>query len=812
MEGHLVPLVEGWALWRSVCLRGAGFPAKLLQSLAQPELVAQVDALLDAEASVTAAFSLLLAKMSNAPDLRRARRHALRGRLPAAEDVAGVAEEARAVAEAALLRRDLLREKVAIAIGPAREATTGALQAVATNPRFREAIVSQNRIALATGVDLVRRSRGTSQDRRHEELVASYLHRYCAKNDSVGFYGPIGWAIWDDHISGIRARPGPTIATGRKWHFEGWGIDEIARVIARIPGVRSWLRPRRYGFVSLSGQVADSTLTGPIELDALGAAVLLASDGTITARAITIPGAEESDIAAALESLEAKGLLEWSFDIPVQWRPEDALVRQLEDIADEELRARALAPLLGLNELLAGVDASIGDPDRLADALGRFDAAFSEATGRSARQDSGAMYASRTLLFEDACRDFDLRLGTRIREEIAPALSLVLESARWLTYRCAEALAPLLDDLYDRLAPSGGEVPFAELWFGAQRYFLGSKENISSGPCVAACEAWTAILAPEAGASRVVRSSRELAPLVARAFAAPRAGWTSARHHSPDIMLAATSADEIERGNYFCVLGETHVALNTMVANVLVAHHPDPSRLVEALTLDLPEPQVSAAPAKRTQVGNARIAHTFAPASAWAVDSSLGHPHLGPERVIALADITVSRENGELVARSRTKGLVATVLEIFGHALSESVINGLELLPRSDHTPRVTIDRLVVRREAWTVAPSALAFAGAKDELELVVAARAWARSLGLPRLVFVKSPLEQKPIYVDFESVVSLRILARIVRQARDHGRGEHRVTVSEMLPDLDQLWLTDDAGNRYTSELRLVAVDQKR
>jgi hypothetical protein len=35
--------------------------------------------------------------------------------------------------------------------------------------------------------------------------------------------------------------------------------------------------------------------------------------------------------------------------------------------------------------------------------------------------------------------------------------------------------------------------------------------------------------------------------------------------------------------------------------------------------------------------------------------------------------------------------------------------------------------------------------------------------------------------------------------------------VTVAEMLPAPDQTWLTDARGQRYTAELRVVAVDQK-
>jgi hypothetical protein len=36
-----------------------------------------------------------------------------------------------------------------------------------------------------------------------------------------------------------------------------------------------------------------------------------------------------------------------------------------------------------------------------------------------------------------------------------------------------------------------------------------------------------------------------------------------------------------------------------------------------------------------------------------------------------------------------------------------------------------------------------------------------------------------------------------------------ESQMSITEMLPTHDQLWLTDDVGNLYTNELRMVAVD---
>src|SRR6516165_7427487 len=86
-----------------------------------------------------------------------------------------------------------------------------------------------------------------------------------------------------------------------------------------------------------------------------------------------------------------------------------------------------------------------------------------------------------------------------------------------------------------------------------------------------------------------------------------------------------------------------------------------------------------------------------------------------------------------------------------------------------------------------------------------------WARDLGLPRRVFVLSPGELKPIYIDFASPVLTRILCRQVRRAAADFPGQP-VRFTEMLPAPGDCWLADQDGRRYTSEMRLVAVDLGR
>lgn len=58
---------------------------------------------------------------------------------------------------------------------------------------------------------------------------------------------------------------------------------------------------------------------------------------------------------------------------------------------------------------------------------------------------------------------------------------------------------------------------------------------------------------------------------------------------------------------------------------------------------------------------------------------------------------------------------------------------------------------MVVAREAT----GALAWASSSDARERFLGATAWAAAPGFPRFVFVRSPAEVKPVYVDFESPV---------------------------------------------------------
>jgi hypothetical protein len=133
---------------------------------------------------------------------------------------------------------------------------------------------------------------------------------------------------------------------------------------------------------------------------------------------------------------------------------------------------------------------------------------------------------------------------------------------------------------------------------------------------------------------------------------------------------------------------------------------------------------------------------------------------------------------------------------------------GFRLLADAAHRPRISFDALVVSRETWSFPPSALVFAAASTEASRFAGATRWRLENSMPRFVFVRIPREPKPLVIDFQSTLAIEIVAKALRSMREADRATS-VVVTEMLPRPDQLWVCDTAGRRYTSELRLVAVD---
>jgi hypothetical protein len=118
----------------------------------------------------------------------------------------------------------------------------------------------------------------------------------------------------------------------------------------------------------------------------------------------------------------------------------------------------------------------------------------------------------------------------------------------------------------------------------------------------------------------------------------------------------------------------------------------------------------------------------------------------------------------------------------------------------STMTPRITIGRLVYQRQRWDLTADDLPrWQVPAGSFEEYLAAWRWKTEWKMSDQMFARLPGEEKPMFLDFCSPLSVDTFLRA-------AAGCDRLGLDEMLPGFDDLWL-EIAGERYCCELRLTA-----
>jgi len=584
------------------------------------------------------------------------------------------------------------------------------LRAVARDPLFRTAVTWQNRAVMRNAVAKIAAGAPApgSRQRQREEVVASYWQRYCAKNDTIGFFGPLAWGRAADDGPAIQASCGQLVSESTV-HFEAWAIQALAEALD--PGLTVAVDPR-----------------------------------------------SERDLRAQLE----------------RSRP--------------ELRHRGLAALDRL-EGCRSAAARAADPGALDKALGDLDQVFEELTGRSATRRPGQTYAARTLLYLDCMRDLDLAVGPAIRDELAATLPPLLAGARWYCGRVYETARQVIGEAAAAIG-TGPLDRVLETVLPALRHHLPDAVTAANDDLQ---RRWSALLADPDPATIAARA--------AATFADHAPAWPTSVYQSADIQIAAPSAAALNAGDYLCVVGDFHPGANPLGQGVFATRHPDRDRFLAAIASDV-GPRPFLIPPRDVGFHTTRnMPATTRPGDVHVAANSRDRMPDG-YRTLSAADLIT---DGQTV-HTPDGSWQAPLAHLLWLPLMISAVHAYDPFPATQadgHGTRITIRRTVWRRETWHIPP---ALGPACSE-----AAASWARDLGLPRRVFLLSPGELKPIYIDFDSPVLTRILCRQLRRATADFPGQPS-RFTEMLPGPDDCWLAGEDGQRYTSELRLVAVDLER
>ena len=812
---HLVtaPGTE-FRFWRWFLLRSAGFPFERLESIASGALGAAADRVLGSEAEVGAARELAASTLAAIPAPEREERHRLLGLLRAVRagaevDPADAPEAAReplrALADAARAKLEATTAYQQTRQGELHQARSK-LRAELRSEDLREALFLQSQEAFRAVERLPPpEAPRASAVRRAEQTAALHLQRCCAKNDTISFFGPIACGAVEERAGAVSLQPEEALVLRRRTFFEHWAIHSFADAVCADPAVRPHLRPRLSPRVRLDGGALAHPVDRRSTLPEGYAELLERCDGVRTEHELvrTLAGSAafstEDDVRAALEELREAGALLSQLELPTNTaEPERALRAEL-----KRLPLQAGGPWLqGLDEMeSARADFAQGrGAAARGRALQRLEAAFTGATQARATRGGGKFYEARAALYEDCVRGVrDLRLGRDFLQRAAPALDLVLSSARWYALELeARAMAAARAALEEA---GGQRVDYT-------RFLFGFKQRFNAGDAQAAevelQRRWRAALdLGDLSRPRVERGADEVRARLdlSHALRAPR--WGHGRYHSPDLMVAAPSLEALARGEYQVVLGEVHVCANTVNAPVWMAMLEERAAAAAAMAADGGR---WVAPVLEPDVASRVSGYLPEHPALFEVETGAAPSRIPRERVVAIADLEVVRPAGdaEPTVRTRDGKHAFRLLEMLDFGMSLIHQAGLDLLGGGEpHRPRVTVGGVVLSREQWTLqGPGRLA-----PEADAFLEVRRWARARGLPRRFFARFPEETKPVYMDLDSPLLVETFARMAAAAE--GRGPLRV--SEMLPAPGSLWLPDAAGRRYTAELRLVAVDPR-
>lgn len=807
-----------WRLWRDFVLRGTGFAASSIEALNSNAVSAAADVVsaahIEVERTRTAAFSSIRNAVHHATRtddrealklLRKRRRCVSAGRVD--PRVAHPDDLPFVGACASFAKANAAYEQTF-----AREAANAehVLQGVASEPRFREATIWQNRRA-AGFVSRALAGKGRQRRRRDAlHLVAMQLQRYALKNDSIGFFGPVGWARLTDRPMTVDYDSGPSLIVRREVYFEGWCIDALADRLDALPDIRLWIAPRVRTGVWADHRHVYVPATGIVALTPSQRAVFDLCDGDkipselLSAAQFASPSDVDVDIVKVLDELVELGVISWRLEVASQLYPERALRQRIERIGDSGLRQECSAALTELTDARTRVASSAGNPVRLEQTLEELDATFSRVTGRAPVRRAGQMYAARSLVYEDCRRGGRLVLGTHFIERVGPALSIVLDSIQWTASALAHAVREHLRRKYAELrsAHEMDDIDSLSFYNEARRtvpqVIAGLREPLTSD----LNHRWQQVLNDELSGPSVVRTAEDVCRRASAAFASNGRIWGHAQYIGPDVLVAAPSIEAFRRGDFQVVLGEVHTT-SSLLRSCLVTQHSDRPTLAATLALD---------------TGDTAVIHRQRPKQTWLARVVPGvhspahwqYQYLDevPDRTDcrpAPAAMFVVADDGQTVRlRSRDGQIELDAIDLFGMLLSAETDEITRLAWwRSDHVPRVTIGDLTVVRERWQVRAGDFPFFGEGDAARQFVAVRAWAQRHRLSRRVFYKSPAERKPCYLDFNSPTYVSLFRKIIRRLG----ADQSVRIEEMFPDIDDVWLTDSRGHRYTCEFRFAA-----
>ncbi|MCV4341494.1 lantibiotic dehydratase family protein [Pseudomonas capsici] len=672
-----------------------------------------------------------------------------------------------------------------------------------------QALFISNPAALARVRELIgeRFSRTDSRKKQKLRLAWSYAQRFCSKNDTSSFFGPLAWGRFDRlQAENVRITSGEgSWIKERHTFFESWVIQRLVdQLNKQCPDPHFMPLQLNQGCYLI-----DTTLHMPVNkrqtLNPLTAQVLdyiqrpASSAPTLYGLLAALPQADAGQLEALLEHLVARQIIRRGWQVsPRERQPVQVMLSFLSDSRlSDAFRAQWCERLTELEATRNRY--ALGDLSVRMASLEQMNLLLSEA-GVDLSRESGAMYVGRYPVYEDCSRNIEVSLGRSLLEQVNADLAPLMRIHQWLIKACARQLHEFYVEVWQGFQAADAAAPVDFLAFlGAVQPRLAQVEaNIIERTDALLDQAWQQVLEGRAEEAQVHLTAADVERLIemlnarldVQAFTVFGSDF-----HSPDFLIASSSTQALNQGDYEIILGEVHPGVHTLSQPVAEPFGPfnhdinrDVQRLFGGSRMVLADSPDSY---QRSHIDWPLLScyrQLVLPSGGGCVDPGQRFA-AGRARLVMLQ----GRLHVEDVAGEFSEDLLcvySTPMHRLGFALAGSAV------ARGDRR-RIWLGKTLYKRASWWFTQEQFPCPEfSVDKLDDALAWRAWAQEHGLPRYVFAKIDIEPKPIFIDFDNPLSFDGVSNSMKKAT-------HVKFSEMCPSPDELWL-EEARGRFCCEIR--------
>jgi len=622
----------------------------------------------------------------------------------------------------------------------------------------------------------------SSNVRRIERKLYLYLQRFCTKNDTTSFFGPLDYGrFWVDEMVGIDLNQGEQRVTERKVYLAHWAVRKLAELmnsdqdinhslpIRLMPSYSPVLSPAHKTYFGINSRFRN-IVKGILSLLERGS-----YNTNELKRDLDYP---DKDIDAVLQNLIDNEVIIRNFALS------NSDVDTLEFLESQITKLKAPIQKIESWGLILSMfrklcfSFTFADLQERRQILTELESLFHQLTGINPRRNPGVLYGDRLIIYEE-CR------GSITKFNVSKQIS-----ENWLTK--LEGTLKLASVIGDRI------------WRACQLHSIEQmKTHWPGAECVPLAEFIEKTAADSNLDSlhlhpnplhEVIENSNDV-----KSVSLNSADFPEIRQAHPfqfgiiDLLIEADSKESFLRGEGTLVLGGVHSQF--LIPSWMTVFHPQ----IEEIQLPFFELQSFCSGKSEIVAFELRRRNK---AFYKFVGKKIEIFDCGNQTAsnIPIRDVYVTVIENQLQMFSGSGDnlfLYPTLVDFEGD--TRFVALGLppmrwSIAGTTRHTPRVVLDNVVIQREQWVEElPKLSGLSGFPLMLEL------WkfAEKIELPPQVFVHIKGHRKPFFVDFENYISLESLAHLTINHR-------HVVFTEFLPSSDGLWRVNDE-KRFCTELRI-------